>query len=201
MSRNIKFLGLLAAVVALLLVGATAGASSPLTVHHPEDRATQPGLGNDGALAPPQLLPGSRASYTPQALGTLVARPDGHAVAQLATPPDGATALGINTHALPTIPEGRIAFTVLSSLKYAIGTHQVFVTTTRPSAAAAQRPLSLGNETVQLANGTMAWIATNVSPEAPNQVVFTQDDLIITIAGDLPVGELRGLATRIVLAH
>jgi len=93
-----------------------------------------------------------------------------------------------------------VAFTVLSSLEYTLGNKQhVLVTTARPSAAATQRALSLGNDAVPLPNGVTGWLTTGISGQEPNQIAFAQDGLIVTLAGDVPVGLLRGLAAQVVV--
>lgn len=198
MSRKSRLIGLVAALIGIFILGASAAANDILTVADPDalphERGADPGLGL------PQLLPGSRAVYAPHELGQQVARRDGHAVAQLGTLPDDLRALRVWMLDQPqTAGPDTVAFTVLSSLEYTVGKHRVFVTTTRPSAAAAQQKLNLGSDPVGLANGTTAYASSGIPGAAPNQLVFVQEGLIITIAGDLPLSALKGLANRVVV--
>lgn len=200
MSRKSKLVGLVAALIGIFILGASAAANDILTVADPDamshERGADPGLGL------PQLLPGSREVYAPHERGQKVARRDGRAVAQLGTLPDDLRALRVWMLDQPkTAGPDTVAFTVLSSLEYTVGNHRVFVTTTRPSAAATQQKLNLGNEPVGLANGTTGYATTGIPGAATNQIVFAQDGLIITIAGDLPLSALKGLANRVVVGQ
>jgi len=198
MSRKFTLLGLLAAVAAALILATTAAASGVLTVRDP---AAAAGRGSNPGIPAPRLLPGSQAAYTPHELGQPVAHRDGRRVAQLATPPADVQALRAWMLDQPTaVAPDTVAFTVLASLEYTLGNQQhVLVTTAQPSAAASQRALSLGNDAVPLPQGVTGWLTTGIPGQEPNQIAFAQDGLIITLAGDVPVGVLRGLAAQVVV--
>jgi len=199
MSRKFTFFGLLAAVIAALILATTAAASGILTVRDPAAAAT--GRGSDPGIPVPRLLPGGQPVYAPHEPGQLVAHRDGRRVAQLASPPVELQALRVWMLDQPTtVAPDAVAFTVLSSLEYTLGNKQhVLVTTAQPSAAATQRALSLGNDAVPLPNGVTGWLTTGIPGQEPNQIAFAQDGLIVTLAGDVPVGLLRGLAAQVVV--
>jgi hypothetical protein len=153
------------------------------------------------AVVPPQLAPPKDAvTYVNQPAGTDITAPDKRSVAQLAAPPsDLAQELAVSIGEIRATPDPTtMSFQVLASVRYGGGGHTVLVTTARPSAAAAQMPVILG-DTHKLADGSTAWTRTGMPGEMPNQVVFLRDDLIITVAGDLPISSLQELATRVVI--
>ncbi len=73
------------------------------------------------------------------------------------------------------------------------------MTTARPSPEAARESWVLGDETIQLADGSLAWVSTDKPGETPNRLVIVKDDLIITVASDLPIETIQELASQIVV--
>lgn len=90
-----------------------------------------------------------------------------------------------------------IAFTILSSVRYSGNGHKLVISVAKPSAAVADVNIGLGNKQLQLANGTTAWANQGMPVETPNQIVFLRKGLIITVASDLSLKELKQLATEI----
>jgi hypothetical protein len=127
--------------------------------------------------------------------------PDDRPVAYLAQQPSGLTqAMAVN---FPDIIDwsspDSVEFSVLASVRYSGSGHIVLVTTARPSPEAARLPWVLGDETIQLADGSSAWVSTNQPGETPNRLVMLRDDLIITVASDLPIETVQELVSQIVV--
>lgn len=95
-----------------------------------------------------------------------------------------------------------VGFEILTSVRYSGNGHELIITTARPSEAAAKQALILGDRAVQLGDGSEAWISNDRRPfpDTPNEVVLVRDGLIITIASDLSLDELTGLATGVVVS-
>ncbi len=152
------------------------------------------------AIVPPLLAPPGETGYIQQT-GPVITAPDGRPVAQFGeTPTEFVQAVSVNlpqSHA----PEdaSTVSYAILSSVRYTGGGHTILVTTARPSPAAAQRPTTLGQQTVKLKDGSVSWVTTGLPGAIPNQVVFTRGDLIVTVAGDLPIGTLQDLAAKVII--
>jgi len=188
-----KLLGLLAMAVILISSVAAVVASGFINVRNPE------ALQGGPAIVPPALIPPGQEGYTNWPSDIVITAPDGRSVAQLAKPPAGiAQAIAVNLPDIQPVPDTMVSYAVLASVRYTGNGHTVFVTTARPSPAAAQQTALLGDQTVQLANGSTAWVRTGTSGN-PNQVVLVQDNLIITVAGDLALNDLLALAVDIVI--
>lgn len=191
---------MVAAMLAFIVVvvgASTVGAASRINAINPETgRGSQPVYHQ----AAPRLAPPGSAGYVPQQAGKPVAAPDGRPVAQLDVVPAN---LQNVTVSLPTPltppPAAHVAYQILASVRYEGAAHSVLVTTTRPTAAAAQQPTVFGSYTTQLANGTTAWARLNMPHREPNQVVFLHNDLIITVASDLSINDIKALAAQVVI--
>ncbi len=181
--------------VIVLFVGATAAfASGFLNVLNPE-------TAKGPAIVPPLLAPPGQAGYANQPAGEGIIAPDHRPVAQLLAPPaDLAQSLAVNFPDGPSeASSATISYSILASVRYGGNGHTLLVTTARPSRAAAQQPTVLGNQTIKLRDGTTAWVTTGIPTDTPNQVVFLRDDLIITVAGDLPISSLAELAEQVII--
>lgn len=105
-----------------------------------------------------------------------------------------------------------IAYEFNSSIRYRGNGHTIYVTTVRLTPAAAKLRRSLP-KTSKLDNGTIAGVTVpcNAIPDkttregfscivgnnpAPNQLVFERGNLVITIASDLPIDQLKALASK-----
>ncbi len=203
---KIKLFGLTALILALVSVGMVAlprtiSGSGAMTVRSPETIVQR---GDAPSLTVPSLIPYDQSLFTPQPVAQPVVVPDGRPVAEFATLPSALQALAVY---IPTILHAsrpdEVAFVHLGSVRYTVSGHPIFVTTYRPSTAAASRILSLGNQTVHLRNGSVAWIKTGLNPEgrggATNDVVQMHNGLLITVASDLPVAQLQTMAADVVV--
>jgi len=152
-------------------------------------------------LVPPFLAPPDTEAYTLVQSDATITSPGEYPVAQFATPPDKlAKTISVYFPGNVQQPaEGEVAFTILSSIRYAGDSHSVLITTARPSPDALSRPLVLGTREVTLSNGVTAWVSTWEKGSFPNWISFIQDDLIITVAGHVSVDELRELAAGVIL--
>lgn len=111
------------------------------------------------------------------------------------------------------LPDDQGAFTILATIKYQLPKGVVLVSTTRPSNAATKHKLYLGNQAITLANGTPAWttmvetansdgtLLTEANQELyfPNQIIWVQGDLLITVASPLPLERVQELAAQVVM--
>lgn len=106
-----------------------------------------------------------------------------------------------------------IAYEFNSSIRYRGNGHTIYVTTVRltPAAAKLRRVLPV---TTKLDDGTVAGVTVpcdsipdKTTPKsfscivgdnpAPNQLVFERGNMVITIASDLPIDQLKGLASKV----
>jgi len=203
---KIKLFGLTALILALVGVGMVAlprtiSGSGAMTVRSPETIVQR---GDAPSLTVPSLIPPDQSLFAPQPVAQPVVAPDGRPVAEFATLPSALQALAV--YVPPILHASRpdeVAFVHLGSVRYTVSGHLIFVTTYRPSTAAASRILGLGNQTVHLRNGSVAWIKTGLNPEgrggATNDVVQMHNGLLITVASDLPVAQLQMMAADVVV--
>jgi len=203
---RIKLFGLTALILVLIGVGMvtlprTMSGSGVLAVRSPETVVQR---GDAPSITVPSLIPPDQSLFAPQAVAEPVVVPDGWPIAEFATLPSGLQALAV--YVPPILHASRpdeVAFVHLGSVRYTVSGHPIFVTTYRPSTAAASRILGLGNQTVHLRNGSVAWIKTGLSPEgrggATNDVVQMHSGLLITVASDLPVAQLQMMAADVVV--
>lgn len=192
MTKRLKLLGPAAAALSVLILG-VAAASGTLNVANPE-------TAQSNVLPPPRLLPPGAEGYVGQPADQPIAAPDGRPVAQLANPPADLPNVAVRLpQAQQEQARDKVSFRILSSVQYAGNGQQVYVSLTVPSAAAAQKQLLLGNETVTLPNGTTAWVQTDMPGDVPNQVVWADGERIITVAGNVSAERLKALATDVTL--
>jgi hypothetical protein len=92
-----------------------------------------------------------------------------------------------------------VYYTVLASVEYQFASQRMLVTTSQPSADAAQMSTAFGDEQVQLGDNVTAWTTTNSPGELSNRVVFVQGDTIVSLIGNMSIDELKVLATQIVV--
>lgn len=108
----------------------------------------------------------------------------------------------------PPVPPNAIAYEFISSTRYRGNGHTIFVTTARMSPAAAKLKHSFGKPD-KLADGTAVGITVACeslpsdslegdscveSSPTPNRVVFMRGNLIVTVASDLPIEQVKSLA-------
>jgi len=195
MVTKLRFLGSLVLMAILLSLVATSVASGVINVRNPEAVKKGP------VIAPPPLIPPGQMGYANWRSDKAIAAPDGRSVAQLAQPPVSITqAIATNFPDIrPEQDATTVSYTILASVRYTGNGHTVLVTTARPSPAAAQETAVFGNKTVKLVDGSTAWVTTGIPGDIPNQVVLVKDNLIITVAGDLPLNDLQTLAGDIAI--
>jgi len=157
----------------------------------------------DSAIVPPTLIPPSFSvtenvdEYTNLPAAAEIPNPDNRPIARLSDIPDFVQ----NTAALipknlPNLKNDVVSYQITSSVRYTGNNRTVLVTTARPSAAAINRQISFG-ETSKLADGSIVQVRTNVPGNTPNAVVLTRNNLVITIASDLPLEDVKNLARSI----
>lgn len=144
---------------------------------------------------PPLLAPPDSVSYSPIPSGDIPNRP----IARLRQVPTY-----INPEAEIHLPQimswedpNQEAYAVLSSLRYNGEELSVLVTLTEPSPGALQQINALGEEKVELPGIGIAWLSRDMGGDYPNRILFQQNNLIITVAGNLPPDRLIELAQQV----
>jgi hypothetical protein len=193
----IKLLVTITALTSLSLGAMAAFSSQPIKFHNPQVG----GSGAAGSVPGPPLLapPENEIRYEQQPAHQAVTKPDQRPVAQLIASPDEANeTIEAFFPSLQSIPENVVAYTILSSIRYhGKGNHTILVTTAQPSKKATQEYVVYGEETLDLGNGRIGWKSSTGHSNMPNQIVFLEGDLIITIASDLPISTLKKLVPSI----
>lgn len=117
----------------------------------------------------------------------------------------------------PSIPADRVSYQIISSVRYKGNGNTIFVTTARPSPGAAKLKLDFGKPD-KLADNTEVGITVaceSLPPETtegfsctpagsfppPNQVKFMRGKLIINVASDLPIEQVKDLAKNAILKN
>lgn len=163
------------------------------------------------AVPMPLLLVPGAVAFIPQAEGAVIKAPNGDTVAQLAHPLSSfAGSVGaVFPRAVPqNVPRRRpsmtprqdIGYTLLSEVRYEGSAGTVFISTTRPSAAAVA--LGIGDPAAAhftLPDGTSAWTINNGVARGLNQVLWFTRGLIISVDSQLPTGQLTTLVADVVV--
>ena len=150
---------------------------------------------------PPLLAPPDSVNYEQQPSSDApVVADDGRPIAQLRQPP-AEFAESVEVY-LPEMkpwedPEAE-AYAVLASVRYVGSEGAVLVTTAQPSPGALRLMAAPGEQALQLRE-TEAWLSTDMGGDFPNRVLFVREDLIVTVAGDLPPEKLQELAEQVVI--
>ena len=151
---------------------------------------------------PPLLAPPDPVGYERQSSSDVpIVADDGRPVAQFSQPP-AEFSESVEVY-LPEMkpwedPEEE-AYAVLASVRYSGSGGTILVTTAQPSPGALRQIEAPGEQAIRLAGETDAWLSTDMGGDFPNRVLFIQDDLIVTVAGDLPPAELQELAEQVVI--
>ena len=86
---------------------------------------------------------------------------------------------------------------LIESVRYRGSGHTIYINTATLSPAAAK--VTRFVETTKLADGTPASIAIAEDIKTPNLLVFVKGKVYVTIASDLPIEQIKSLATSVVL--
>lgn len=93
-----------------------------------------------------------------------------------------------------------ISFLVFYTIRYELNDGTVYLSTSTPSPAALEKNLGFSGEVTHLDNGLEVWLDANIDSDVtPNAVNFINDDLIITLAGDISLERLQALANQVVI--
>lgn len=192
-----KLLVVLVIAVALVGSAATAIGSGLINVVNPQTASGVP------PLAPPPLIPPGELNYEQLQPGSNIVARDGRPIARLAVTPSGLSAgLAVSAPEIrsavpPENPTGDW-YTILATVRYTGSGHTVVVTTARPSVSVAQQQVYLGDP-VELVPGSMAYVRNGVRGSLPIQVVVIKGDLIVTVAGDLPIDRIKAMAAQVTI--
>lgn len=196
--------GMSLAVLTLLLVGSVAYAASTFIRVAPPERPNV--LAKSSAVIGMLFPPPGYAQYRP--IGPRrAARQSGSAIAYLRQPPTG---FGVSVW-IPVIRQLKVpaprpapGFEGLSManrsvVQYRQGRHTILVTLDQPSQRLAEKPLLLGEHTVRLPNGHLAWITLNTGSQESNMVATVSGNYVVALASDLPMATAERLATEVVV--
>lgn len=194
-------LGVLGAITYLARSGpASTARSSTFAAPSPRSAAPPSAPAPPLVAPPPALLPPNGAvSYRSISSGVPITAPDNRPVAALSRVPatlSQSTGFVFPGSAHPVDTGSRPSYQVLSVVRYSGEGGTLSISTSRPSASALQG-LQLGNSSIQLPDGTVAWIA----PSGPSgvQMRWLKQGLIVTLTGSLPSSELKRLAPDVVV--
>ena len=190
-SIKYRLFGVVAGLV-MFLIPATIVASSAagsFSIRNPE---TPRQADESPALAAPLAVPERGVTYARLAQGSVVIRPDGVGVGQLSSIPADLPEVETFLPDQVSANSSQISFAVLGNVRYKGIGGQVQVTTIQPSAAAATRPLLLGNTSVKLPDGSVAWLDKD-------RVAFVRNGLIIAVSGDITVEGILAMAADVVV--
>lgn len=190
-------------LLTVALVGSVAYAASTfIRVQPPEHPNAGGWTGVIGDFFPPS----GYAQYRP--IGPRrAARESGSALAYLQEPPAGsivsvwipvARPLKVPTPRPAPGNEG-LSMAIRSVVRYRQGNHTVLVALDQPSQRLAAKPLLLGERTVRLPNGHLAWETLMSGSEESNMVATVSGDYVVVLAGDLPMQTIERLATETVV--
>jgi len=216
MFKKPKALLLFTAMTTVSILGITAVVSK-LTNAQTSSQTSQTSnssLDANGKPVPPLIVPSQVAKYVVLQPGTKITGRLGLPAAQLIDPP-AELAQEIAVWVPEPLPKNapspspnEISYQMISSTRYRGNGHTIFVTTARPSPAAAKLKHHFGQPT-QLADGTEAGVVIDcalidtkttegyscvANDPTPNRVQFMRGNLIITIASDLPIEQVKSLA-------
>lgn len=193
--RGLRISVAIVGLVGLLGLIGIAAANGAINVRNPENAER----GKSHVVPPPLFPPPAESTYTPHPADQPIVSPTGNSVAQFKEMPAGLQAVAVHFPTPSSLPAEDLYFTILASIRYTGDGRIVMVSTARPSPAAAQQPMLLGNSTINLADGSTAWVNENMPRETPTSVVTVKNDLIITVAGNLSTDELTNLAGQVVI--
>lgn len=192
-SKKLMLVGALAGLtLAAFIAGSVAAAAGQVSVQRPET------ISGTVPIVPPLAPPAGAAQYAVHAIGQRVVHPDGRTIAQLAPAPSWLSELASWTPQQRQASPGDIAYQFLSTVRYSGNGHTVVVSTVRPSTAAAAAQTLLGDHTVELADGSAAWVKEGLPGALPTRVATIRAGLIVAVAGDLPLAELVKLSGQVV---
>jgi hypothetical protein len=141
-------------------------------------------------------------SYVTRASGSTIAAADGRTIAQFTqVPPILSQKVSAEIPYNEPVDASRVGWQILSSVRYQGNGHTVYVTTARPTQAAAPpgSQMILGNSSFQLPDRSTAWEMTGDPTVMANEVRWFKNGLIVTVGGDLSIEELKGLAASVAL--
>ncbi|NJN53844.1 MAG: hypothetical protein HC804_03245 [Anaerolineae bacterium] len=170
------------------------------TLYQEEENSETPD-NNNSLLVVPLLLPPSRELYTVISREEGILPMDGRPIAILADSEDKIERVSVYLPELfDSSEQNEVSFQIVASVLYMIDGFEFVVSTSRPSPDAANYLLGLGNNMIKLNNGAEGWMITNIaSKDTPNRVVFVEDDLIITIASNVPLNQLEEIAGAVIV--
>jgi len=94
---------------------------------------------------------------------------------------------------------GIVSFDILATIRYSGSGQVIYVSTVRPSPLAVTQSLGLGNQTVQLTDGSVAWTDSGLPGGVPNRIVLAKDGLLISFHGDQPLDILKDMLTSLII--
>ena len=201
MRSRVKLFTVLAVfAIALGVTSATVLASDLINMRDASvttEESDAPGTPQD-MISPPLLVPPDDVQHDQHSAVGEIVSPDGEPVAQLGEPVlEDADTVSVAFPESGSPDESDVYFTILASVKYSVDGNKLWITTTEPSVEAADGPVVAGDQ-VELSDGSPAWIQTDVHvyEETPDRIVFQQDGLLVTVAGNMSADELINFASN-----
>lgn len=195
----------LGAVLALsaLLVGVV-GASDSLRI--------EPFRGFSESGEEPYVFAGNypyeQSGYAPLGAISALHHPEGLGVAYIDTTQADVGVAEVKFIPRPATPPDTIGIMYLSSVRYSVAGHDVYVVTSEPTPKTIQIPIILGKTAVDLGVGRMGYIHQQVERKPAdktyrkefNRVAYAENGLIVSVFSDLPAEQLVAFAKATVLA-
>jgi hypothetical protein len=184
---------ILVSVALLVMISISVNADTFLSIVNPQSVVNEP------VLVPPPFLPSDGEPFQ-DTRGSAITSNDGRKIAQIETwSKTGFEEVAVSLPDIETFDDKDIAYQIIATVRYQKQENIIIVTTTQPSEQALQEEVVLGEEAVTLANGQIAWTSQKIPGDTPNQIVWTSDELIITVASNLPLAEFMEYADLVVL--
>jgi len=148
------------------------------------------------------IIPFDSNDFVPMAANATPSRADARPLAALGNLPQDTTGVAIRTKPFVGSTEpGRVSYD-LGTVRYTLKSGSVYVMTVQPTNLGTQRPLDLGRVSGDIGSGRIAYTSSIIHRDGPNletrhtvnMVSFVDNELVVTVAGEIPVDQLLALA-------
>ncbi len=194
-------------LVLLIVVSGSVGASDRLRIARPSDVSPANSAGGSIFAGIGRLGNDKDLDYSPASLGLPLRHTDGRSVAALATSDSHVSAVDVRFFPQLSAPPGAVGFHYISSVRYHLDGHLIYVITSEPTPAARSLQIILGETEIVLDHERTAYVSHDWERKNGDKsyrkewtrISYTQEGLIVTIYGDLSQGELAKFAKDVAL--
>lgn len=95
--------------------------------------------------------------------------------------------------------EGVIGFPNLSNVRYTSANHVLVISVSKFNPGALKQEFIAGEETITFTDGSQGWLTSGRLDQFTNAIVVFRNELIVTLASDLPQGDLTEIAESLVI--